>query len=405
MKPSVPKLPLSALSLPILTLSVPAQDFTTPGMPQQSRYGQTDRFSNEFNPAIGVIVDTEATYLWSDDDDAEGIDFDLRVLEFTTNAWIDPTAWGYAVIVSDGEEIEAEEAALHYLGFGERTTVRAGEFFVDFGKQMQAHVHDLAYPARPLVLRRYLGDELGGTGMQVDHWFATGDESALRFSFGVFDSLAGGGHGHGHGEEEEEEGPEVHVDERMDAGDLSYTARVTQFMDVGENGVFQWGASARHVGGFGLEDDENGLEEEDLSNTVYGFDLTYGWTDETGTSGWTIGTEALFAEGDLGGEVVDPGGGPELEVFDDDVMGWYLWIEREMDRNNAAGVLYSVVEEIEHDTPETSEATVYWSRYLSEYLRFRVAVSHLDPDEGDSETEATIQLTGFLGPHAHGVSW
>ena len=54
--------PLRALSvrsllLPLLAGFSPAQDFQTPGMPRSS-YGQTDRFSNDQNPAIGLVAAT-----------------------------------------------------------------------------------------------------------------------------------------------------------------------------------------------------------------------------------------------------------------------------------------------------------------------------------------------------------
>ncbi|QDU85993.1 hypothetical protein Pla163_31400 [Planctomycetes bacterium Pla163] len=376
-----------------------AQDspFVTPGMPPLRRLeaGQTDRFTNDFNPAIGAVIDAIGD--WSDPDAGEdGFDIDLRTLELGVNGRIDPNWWGYAVLVGS-EEFEVEEAAAHYTGFDSNTTLRFGKFFADFGKQMQVHVHDLPYPNRPGVLAEYLGDELPGVGAQIDHWWETGDTSALRVSFGVFSEL-GGEHGHG----EEEEGPELALADRRDLGDMALTARVTQFMDVGANAVFQWGASARHFGDFSFEDETNGLSAVGLSNTVYGVDLTLGIDDDSGLSGWTFGGEYLVASGDIGAEVVNP---TTLAVFDDDVAGYYAWGERRFDRFNSAGVLLGSYEHPEEGTPTEDELTAYYTRNMSEFARVRLFATLNDSEEDGDTTTVGVQLTGYFGPHSHGVNW
>jgi len=399
-----------------------AQDITTPGMPVRSgaqpegrESGQTDRFSNEFNPSIGGVLDAVADHV-DPEDGEDGFDMRLRALELSTNAWIDPNTWGYAVLRGDSEEFELEEAAVHYSGFDGNSTLRAGRFFVDFGKQMQAHEHDLPYPERPAVLREYLGAELAGTGLQYDYWAATGDEGAVRFSLGLFDSLLGG-HGHGghggHGEEEEEEeGAEIHMGDRTDLDSFHLTARLTGFHDVGDSGVFQWGLSARQVPNFAFEFEASEAEVEDLSNNVLGLDLTYGITDEIGLSGWTFGGEALMYSGDIGAEVVDVGNDGDasndtLEILDDDVFGNYLWVERVMNERDSMGVLFSSFEHPEEEKPEDSELTLYYTRKLTEASRLRFALTQMDSDEEGDTTAFTIQFTNFFGPHlcAHGVNW
>lgn len=401
-----PRTALTAVPLGLFVALAPsneaaAQDtlFVTPGMPQLRRLegGQTDRFTSDFNPAIGAVVDAFAD--WSDPDgDEDGFDLRLRSFELTLNGRIDPNWWGYAVLVGAEDEFTVEEAAAHYTGLGTNTTLRFGRFFADFGKQMQVHTHDLPYPDRPGVLAEYLGDELPGVGAQFDHWWATGESSALRASFGIFSEL-GGEHGHG---EEEEEGPELALAGRRDAGDLAFTARVTQFMDVNDNTVFQWGASARHLGDFAFEDEENDLTVAELSNTVYGVDLTLGIDDDSGLAGWTFGGEYLMASGDIGAEVVNPA---TLEVLDDDVSGFYVWGERRFDQFNSAGVLFGSFEHPEEEKPTDDEITAYYTRNMSEFARVRVFATFEDSEEAGETTTVGIQLTGYFGPHSHGVNW
>ena len=180
-----------------------------------------------------------ATSGWTYVDFADGgsnqdFDLQLRAFELATAAWIDPKAWAYAIIVADEDEIELEEAAVNYQGFDSNLTLRAGRFFADFGKQMQFHVHDLRTLDRPAVLASYLGEELAGTGVQLDNWFPVGDETVVRYSLGVFATLGGEGH---HDEEEDEEEVETLARERRNTEELGLTGRLTGFKDVGERGI------------------------------------------------------------------------------------------------------------------------------------------------------------------------
>lgn len=381
-----------AISAPALAQS-PA--FQTPGMPVWAASGQTDRFSNDFNPAIGALLDGFADYQNTDGDD-EGADVFLRSFEMTLNGRVDPNWYGYAVVVYSDEEVELEEAAVTYGGFDGNTTVRFGRFFADFGKQMQAHVHDLPYPDRPGVLVAYLGEELPGVGAQLDHWWPTGDSSALRASLGLFGDMELG--------EEEEDAPSASIVERKNSiQEFGLTGRVTQFMDVGERGVFQWGGSVRHLGDFGVADGGSGAQVDGLSNTVFGLDLTYGLDSEDGLSGWTFGGELLQNTGDVAADL--NAATSTFDVLSKDLAGYYLWAERRLDVTNTVGILWSAFDEAVAGTANTQEVTAYYTRYFSEFARMRFAVEHEDSDINGDATRFMFQLTTFFGPHAHGVNW
>lgn len=377
--------------------------FRTPGMPNWSASSQLDRFSNSANPAFGALFDGFGTYV-EEDGAEDGADLFLRSFEMTMNGRVDPNWWGYAVVVYADEEVELEEAAVTYDGWDSNTTVRLGRFFVDFGKQMQAHIHDLPYFERPGVLAEFLGEELPGVGAQLDHWWVTGDESALRGSLGLFGSFELGEHHHG--EDEEGEGEEEAVralPQRKGIEEFGLTGRLTQFMDVGERGVFQWGLSARHIAEFAFEDEDSGGRAEGLSNTVFGLDATYGIDSEDGLSGWTFGAEALANTGDIAGEL--DGATNSFDVLNDERFGYYLWGERRFDIRYSAGLLYSSFEHADEGAPQSKEITAYLTKNFSEFARLRVGASHLDDEEGPDSTRFMIQLTSFFGPHAHGVNW
>lgn len=385
--------------------------FQTPGTPvfpmrptEGADSGQADRFASVFNPAFSFLVDAVLDHVdFDQDNDADGFAAEMRTLEAAAQAWIDPNAWAYFVGASEDEALAIEEAAIHYTGFG-NSTIRAGRFFVDFGKQMQIHVHELRTLERPLVLRAYLGDEVKGDGVQWDHWLPVGDDAALRWSLGAFASLL----------PEEAAFPTAdvvtEVDERKDAGDLNFTARVTGFTDLSTASTLQLGASARAIPDYSVVDEVNALGETGLDSTVFGLDVTYGWVDETGEKRLTLGTEALFSTGDNGFAVDDPdttpGTGDEtLTVLDDSVFGYYAFADYAWDRFHSAGAQFSSAEIPDQAGSDVSELELYFTRWFSEFHRLRFVVSTTDDDTSDDALRFALQYTGIVGAHGHGINW
>lgn len=376
---------------------VPPGGFATPGMPARSAMpqqatdasGQTSGFSSVFNPAFAFVVDTLADY--SDGDGDDGLELSLRSAELSAKSWIDPDAWAYFVAVAEEEGLAMEEAAIHYKGLGDTHTLRIGRFFLDFGKQMQAHVHDLRTVDRPLPLRAYLGSELGGDGVQWDAWTPGGETGALRWSLGVYGAI------NSESEDLEDLGIERELGGRKDLGDLAMTARLTSFMDVGEDSTLQLGASWLGIPSYSAE---GGNEEaEDLSQNVVGFDATYGFGAD-GEDKWTFGTEFLFASGDttLGLD------GGDLVVDDQGLTGFYLYGDWAFEPNQSVGLQLAEAELPRLDGEDASEIDIYYTRHISEYHRVRLAVRQSSIADEDNFA-LLVQYTGFVGAHAHGVNW
>ncbi len=382
--------------------------FTTPGMIQTpmtkavdtEASGQSDRFSSVFNPAFSFVVDTLADYVDRDGGE-DGFDAELRVLEFGAQSWVDPDAWAYFIGATDGEFVAIEEAAVHYKGLGGNSTIRAGRFFIDFGKQMQTHVHELRTLERPLVLRTYLGEEVKGDGLEYDGWTSAGDETVVRWSLGAFANLLP--------ESEEEEGATViSIADRKDAGDFNFTARLTGFTDVGPNGVFQAGLSGRFIPDASAE--LNGSEADGLDSSVFGLDLTYGWTSDDTRRVLTAGGEFLLNTGDTSA-LIDDQGTPDdgtddqLTGFDDDSQfGWYAFVDWAWNHKHSVGVQYSSIET--GDDADASEIEVYYTRLFSEFHRLRFVASSFESDfEDEDALRLGIQYTVTVGAHGHGINW
>lgn len=410
----------AALAATALALNAAAQasPFRTPGMPARSERepprpstgddasGQSSRFTTAFNPAFSFVVDVLADYRTADDTNDDGADVDLRALELSAQSWVDPHAWAYFVAATDGDSVGVEEAAVHYTGLGGNSTVRAGRFFVDFGKQMQVHPHDLRTVERPLVLRAYLGEEVKGDGLQWDDWTSVGESTVVRWSFGVFSSLLP--------EEEDDFDPtttaEASVADRKRLEDLGFTARLTGFRDVGERGILQLGASARWIPSYELSFAPSGASETELSNAVYGLDATYGWTGDTGLDTWTFGAEYLFDSGDTGASIVDVGadGDPSndaLRVHDSTVQGWLAFADHAWSARDSAGVQVSTAELPDAASSRTTEHVAYYTRRISEFHRLRFEVARVESDADPDSTRFAVQYTAFVGAHGHGVNW
>jgi hypothetical protein len=383
--------------------------FQTPGMPSQTYgaqpSGQTDmsqanRFSSVFNPAFSFVGDFVADYR-SGGGNPVGWNMNLRNLEVMAQAWVDPTAWAYFVAASDGEALNVEEGAVHYVGLGGHNTIRAGKFFIDFGKQMQTHVHELRTVERPLALRVLLGEEVKGNGIEWDDWVAAGDSTAIRWSIGAFANLL----------------PETPADfdptvsaspsvlDRKSAGDMNFTARLTGFTDVGANGVLQLGASARVIPKFQADYAPSSDELTDLRDTVVGTDITYGWKSDTGVNAFTLGGEYLIDTGDTGFSITNPGGGGAIALDKSTLNGWFAFADYALDQNNSFGVQYSQVELPDGSTTNVTEADIYYSRTFSEFQRIRLDLTRYDPDGADASFRAAIQYSFIVGAHGHGVNW
>jgi hypothetical protein len=391
--------PFQTPGMPLVQTGAPPT--VQPGVPASDSSNQVSRFSSEFNPAISFVLDGLARYVDVDGED-DGFDLSLRAGELGVTSWIDPRAWAYGIVVFTEDEVALEEGAVVFTGLGAHRTLKAGRFFVDFGKQMQAHEHEMRTIERPAVLRAYLGDELGGDGVQFDDWHALGDATVMRYSIGVFQSLIG--------EAEEEPGLPSAVDADLkDLGELGYTARLTGFTEVGAAGTLQLGASARVLPDYGFELD-NGAAASELSRTTWGFDLTYGWADETNTRRFTTGFEWLFDTGENGADVDDQGtpldpSDDTLAVHDGTVGGYYAFADYAWAPQRSAGIQHSWLELPRAGEPTLSELDLYYTHGLSEYGRLRFGLSFVDAEDGADGVIAALQYTNVIGAHGHAVNF
>src|SRR5262252_5918422 len=120
-------------------------------------------FPSQFNPAIGLIIDTAFSHR-----DHGGNNFDFRAAELGISASIDPFARGYAIFSGSPDGgFSVEEAAIVTTSLPYNLTVKGGRFFADFGRLSHFHDHELPFVNRPVVLDRFIGGESRADGIEA----------------------------------------------------------------------------------------------------------------------------------------------------------------------------------------------------------------------------------------------
>jgi hypothetical protein len=354
-------------------------------------HSRPDSIFDHPEDSFGLFLDGALTY--EDELDAQFTSAEAVFQSRFASDWL-----GFAVLEANDEEIRLSELAVSYYGLGGNTSLGAGRFFLDFGKQMQTHVHDISTPSRPAVLREYLGEEASGDGVQFDHWAELSGGSTLRFSVAAFDAFES--HSHGEGEHEEDDGEHEHGGE-IDQESLGFGARLTTTTHLSD-GVLQLGASYRGVPEYTALSDEVGIADVGgLSNDLVGLDLTYAWGGHGHGHGdcWSVGGEYLSFSGDLSAgedEVLSL-----IDVYRSRVSGWYAFADHQYEDDKSYGVMLSAFEHPEAGGEEDLETTLYHTWNLSDATRVRLALVHRDSgDDGDS-LAGVLQLTGFFGDHGH----
>src|SRR5207302_10561332 len=126
-------------------------------------------FPSQFNPAIGLIIDTVGSY----GSKTRG-DFELRAAELGVSASVDPFARGYAIITGSNQGgFDVEEAAIVTTSLPYNLTLKGGRFFADFGRLSKFHDHDLPFVNRPIALDRFVGGESQADGAELNYLLPT----------------------------------------------------------------------------------------------------------------------------------------------------------------------------------------------------------------------------------------
>jgi hypothetical protein len=149
-----------------------------------SDYSRRKTTSNQFNPAISVIIDGVFASYSNDPEDyripgfalggeaelaPEGISLGHSEIVFSNN--IDDKFYGQltlAIAEHDNEvEVELEEAFFETLSLGKGFTVRGGRFYSALGYLNQIHEHAWDFKDAPLIYRALFGNQYFDDGLRL----------------------------------------------------------------------------------------------------------------------------------------------------------------------------------------------------------------------------------------------
>lgn len=343
---------------------------------QPSLAAANKTFASQFNPAIGLIIDTAASYSRKD-----RADFEFRSGEIGLAASIDPFARGYAILNGTPDGFEVEEAAIVTTSLPYNLTVKGGRFFADFGRLSKFHDHDLPFVNRPLVLDQYVGGESQGDGVETS-WLVP-IPHYLTLTAGAYDKMGA-------------ENERVDNTVPRDFSEFTYLGRAATFFGLSDANSLDLGASYAYTPEVKIE---NGNERH-----LAGVDFTYRYAplEQAGYRGLVWGTEALYNQehrpaNGIPDETDDP-----LVFKRRDGVGLYSYLEAHVTRRIFPGFLFEYVQDIDRLAGDTKAYSPYLTLWASEFQRFRLQYTRIDaPGTGNQDDRFFLQWTVILGSHTH----
>ena len=240
------------------------------------------------------------------DDDPIKRGFTLPNTEIVLDGAVDPYFKGVADIVfkldKDNEtQVELEEVYLQTTALPGKLQVKAGQAYLNFGRQNPQHPHQWAFVDQPLILNRAFGPEgLRNVGGQIS-WVLPTPFYAEGF-LGVFDGQGSTAFSFRNPGEDDGTGVNrFHGRQTLDRqlrglGDLLFVPRLASSFDLTETQTLLVGASAA----FG-PNDTGGHER----TQIYGVDLYWKWKPANATKGFPFAswqTEALYQRFEAGAD-------------------------------------------------------------------------------------------------------
>jgi hypothetical protein len=345
---------------------------------QPSLTAANKTFPAQFNPAIGLILDTVGSYK-----ENERGNFEFRAAELGLSANIDPFARGYAIITGSPTGFDVEEAAIVTTSLPYNLTVKGGRFFAEFGRLSKFHDHDLPFVNRPVALDRFIGGESQSDGVEAS-WL-TPLSQYLTFTLGAYNKLGAGNQ---------------RVDNTVarDFSKFTYLARPATFFSLNDSNSVDLGASYAYtpkVDTFtqdGVDQLRNGKPRH-----LAGVDLTYRYTplSQAQYRGLIWGTEALYNR-------EDPNVGDTTPVFRRrDAFSMYSYAEARLTRRYYPGFLFDFAQDPNRIQGDTKAYSPYFTIWLSEFDRLRLQYTYNDEPQ-IHESQFFVQWTAILGSHVHG---
>lgn len=351
---------------------------------------------------IGAAVDTSFGIFDGRKEDAaiatgraSGADFAVRGAELLFYTDVDPYFKSYIVLnatpdpsANDEAVPSLEEAAIVTTSLS-HVQVRAGRFFMPFGRLSMIHDHDLPFTTRPPSLDNYVGGESAGDGVQVqalvpfDHF--------LQITGGAFNKLGANF-------------PLVNTDgNRRDSSELTYFGKILTSFDIGDDHTIDWSVSTAQV------------PDATIRRNLSDLEFTYKWHpigsparhDSNLRQKLVWGTELLYNR--LRTQFpFQPTPDDTLVTRGDTKRGFggYSYVEYFIDKNWSVGPRVDLFENVDPTVISKRTYEQTYSAFLtynfSEFSRLRFEYDRRYFFDGHQANEFFLQFTAFWGAHTHG---
>lgn len=355
--------------------------------------------------ALAYSSDPNLSRLEVGDHDPQQRGFNARNIELAFDGAVDPYFEGFANIVfklnNDNEtEVEAEEAFLQTTSLPFNLQLKAGQFFVAYGRLNPTHPHTWDFADTPLVNGRLLGpDGLRGVGAQISWTLPVPWYSQLLF--GVQNGRGGTAYSF------RNPGSNGMFFDRMTNDrearglyDFLWVPRWENSVDLSPTQVVLAGVS----GAFGSNDTGPHSRTQ-----IYGADFLYKWKSATAEGGFPFvkwQTEAMYRRFEAGRGIDNSF--PVSETFHD--WGMYSQVLWGFKKGWVAGVRGDYLfmtdshytDDPERETRSRVSANLTW--YPTEFSKIRLQYNHDWLDDtffmpGFQADSVFLQFEFILGAH------
>jgi hypothetical protein len=346
---------------------------------QPSLAAANKTFPSQFNPAIGLAIDTVGSY-----QEHGGANFEFRSAELGLSASIDPFARGYAFFNGTDEGVDVEEAALVTTSLPWNLTLKGGRFFADFGRLSKFHDHDLPFVNRPTVLDEYVGGESQADGVELSYLVPL--EQFLTLTLGAYNKM---------GADNEQVSNEV----PRAFNRFTYLFHPATFVSLNDSNSIDLGANLAWTPKVDDFTTLDGLEAGNgKARYLTDFDITYRYIplSQAAYRGLIWGTEVLYNNEDWNF------GTEDAPVFQRaNAWGLYSYVEPKLTRVFYPGFMFNYNQTISRTIGGTTTYSPYLTIWVSEFQRIRLQYTYFDAPQ-DHQSQFFLQWTGVLGSHAHG---
>ena len=345
---------------------------------QPSLAAANKTFPAQFNPAIGLIIDTVGSY-----QENGGGNFEFRSAEIGISANIDPFARGYAIFNGTNDGVEVEEAAIVTTSLPYNLTVKGGRFFADFGRLSKFHDHDLPFVNRPQVLDTFVGGESQADGVELSYLAPL--DQYLTLTLGAYNKMGA-------------DNTQVDNNVPRALSRFTYLVHPATFINLNDSNSIDLGLNLAYtprVETFTTDDMEAGNNK---GRYLADLDITFRYVplSQAQYRGLIWGTELLFNGEDWNV------GDQETPVFHSEgAFGVYSYLEARLTRRYYPGFMFNWQQALDRQQGDVTTYNPYFTIWLSEFQRLRLQYTYFTAPS-DHQSQFFLQWTAVLGSHVHG---